>query len=923
LGRFLWSQLRHRRSRTATLGAGILVAAVSFTLLTSAASTSELRVIGTVTEHFRPAYDILVRPPGSFSSLERERGLVRANYLSGILGGITMDQYREIKRIPGVDVAAPIANIGYIMPFTDIPVTLNDYLNDDPFQLYRIRFTWVANGGASEYPDSDGFLYYTRRDRFTVGANGLAEILPGGRTVDPCLGFVESGAGRLYRGGPFARRASEGLDCFSERSPGSRYRRVYSDFPFPPGDVGVTTYAAFPLLVAAIDPTQEQKLLDLDGTVVDGRALRASDRVRSFGDSRFGGHIVPVIGSSRTYVDEVIRVDIERLHVPESVNLPVRLSQDADTDLFVRRLAGEIVATETLSLQPIYDGLLDGFTQDPATWRSNRITYVRYWSASHVTYEQAAEGRQRPEVTHNDPTLTFSYYYGEGWAPQENADLTFRRLDTHNFLSPDPSRSTALHVVGRFDPELLPGFSELSAVPLETYYPPEIEPANRESRNALSGRPLRPTQNIADYVQQPPMMLTTLKAAKAFRDPGYVSGPFPDGLISVIRVRVAGVVGPDAISRARIESVAAAIHNRTGLAVDITAGSSPRPILIELPEGKFGRPELLLREGWVEKGVAIEFVDAIDRKSLALFGLILAICGFFLANGALASVRSRRTEIGTLLCLGWSQGAIFRAVLGEVALVGLVAGIAGTGLAAALVPAFSLEMPASRTLLVVPVALALAVLAGLFPAWRAARSVPMDAVRPAVSERGLRRRLHHVAGVAVANVARVPSRTALGAAGLAIGVAALTILVALNAAFQGVLVGTLLGNAVSVQVRGVDLASVAFTIALGGLSVADVLFLNVRERAPELVTLRTTGWRESDLRRLVLLEGLLIGGIGCLTGALFGAGIAGLVRGVPLTTVVASAGVSAAAGIAVAGLASLVPLAVVERLTPPTVLAEE
>lgn len=921
MGRFLWSQLRHRRSRTATLGAGILVAAVSFTLLTSAASTSELRVVRTVTKYFRPAYDILVRPSDSFSALERERGLVRANYLSGILGGITMDQYREIKRIPGIEVAAPIANVGYIMPFTDIPITMNDYLNDDPFQLYRVRFTWVANGGASKYPDADGYLYYTRKHRFALEAQGIEEVLRATRTAQPCLGFVKSSAGRLYSG-PFARHATDDLDCFSERSPGREFRRAISDFPFPPGDVGVTTYAAFPLLVAAIDPVQEQKLLDLDGTIVEGRALRASDRLRSFGSGRLAGRIVSVIGSSRTYVDEVINVEIERLSVPESMNLPVRLSRPTGTDRFVRGLPGDVVGTETLSLQPIYGSLLHSFTQDPATWRSNRTTYVRLWSASDVTYEATTGGHLRPEVTHNDPGPTFSYYYGDGWAPQENADLTFRSLDTHNFTL-DTTRTTALHVVGRFDPELLPGFSELSAVPLETYYPPEIEPANPESRSALSGRPLRPTQNIADYVQQPPMMLTTLQAAKTFRDPGYVSGTFPEGPISVIRVRVAGVLGPDALSRARIEGVAAAIHDRTGLAVDITAGSSPRPILVELPEGKFGRPELLLREGWVEKGVAVEFVDAIDRKSLALFGLILAICGFFLANGALASVRSRRGEIGTLLCLGWSQGAIFRAVLGEVALVGLVAGIAGTGLAAALVPAFSLDMPATRILLVVPVALVLAVLAGLVPAWRAARSIPMDAVRPAVSERGLRRRLHRVSGIAVANVARVPSRTALGAAGLAIGVAALTILVALNAAFQGVLVGTLLGNAVSVQVRGVDLASVGFTIALGGLSVADVLFLNVRERAAELVTLRTLGWDEADLRRLILFEGLAIGGIGCLAGALVGAGIAGFVRGVPLATVAVSAGVSAAAGIAVAGLASLVPLAVVERLTPPTVLAEE
>jgi putative ABC transport system permease protein len=84
VGRFIWSTLVHRRGRTATLGLGILVAAVSFTLLTAAVRTSQLQVRGTVTRNFRPAYDILVRPKGSFTHLDQRKGLVRANYLSGI-----------------------------------------------------------------------------------------------------------------------------------------------------------------------------------------------------------------------------------------------------------------------------------------------------------------------------------------------------------------------------------------------------------------------------------------------------------------------------------------------------------------------------------------------------------------------------------------------------------------------------------------------------------------------------------------------------------------------------------------------------------------------------------------------------------------------------------------------------------------------
>src|SRR2546426_862407 len=153
MGRFLFRQLRSRPSRTATLGAGILVAAASFVLLTSAVSTSALEVKGTVAKNWKTAYDILVRPKGSYTQLEREQGLVADNYLSGIFGGITMKQWRDVLGIPGVEVAAPIANIGYVLLGTDVGVPLTSYVGDDPIQLFRVRSTWVAHNGLSAYPE--------------------------------------------------------------------------------------------------------------------------------------------------------------------------------------------------------------------------------------------------------------------------------------------------------------------------------------------------------------------------------------------------------------------------------------------------------------------------------------------------------------------------------------------------------------------------------------------------------------------------------------------------------------------------------------------------------------------------------------------------------------------------------------------------
>src|ERR671924_346327 len=104
------SELRFRGGRSLALAAGIVVAAVTFTLLTAQTRASALHVRGTIAGSYRTAYDILVRPSGTRTALERRRGLVRANYLSGIVGGFSFAQYRTVQRIRGVAVAATVSS---------------------------------------------------------------------------------------------------------------------------------------------------------------------------------------------------------------------------------------------------------------------------------------------------------------------------------------------------------------------------------------------------------------------------------------------------------------------------------------------------------------------------------------------------------------------------------------------------------------------------------------------------------------------------------------------------------------------------------------------------------------------------------------------------------------------------------------------
>ncbi|MBA3388278.1 MAG: hypothetical protein H0U02_02805, partial [Rubrobacter sp.] len=180
---------------------------MSFILLTSSVGTSELRVRGTIARNFRGAYDILVRPSDSFTPLEKQRGLVRENYLSGIVGGITLRDYRRIRRTPGVAVAAPIANIGYIAPFQVLHVRINRFLSRDPHQIYRLNFNFSANAGLSRYPATPQFVYYTTRHRLVQKNSRVKEVLDDGRKLRVCDGFYDSVAKRSVDVSPFARKA--------------------------------------------------------------------------------------------------------------------------------------------------------------------------------------------------------------------------------------------------------------------------------------------------------------------------------------------------------------------------------------------------------------------------------------------------------------------------------------------------------------------------------------------------------------------------------------------------------------------------------------------------------------------------------------------------------------------------------------------
>jgi putative ABC transport system permease protein len=135
--------------------------------------------------------------------------------------------------------------------------------------------------------------------------------------------------------------------------------------------------------------------------------------------------------------------------------------------------------------------------------------------------------------------------------------------------------------------------------------------------------------------------------------------------------------------------------------------------------------------------------DGEDAAFFLMFNFIFLVVGVVslfaggvvIANILLASVVERVREFGTRMALGASGIQIFAQVVAQVVVIAGIGGLAGLGLGSALTGAVAhfMKMPAVVTGTMATVALgtslSVGVVAGIYPAFRAARLSPVEALR--------------------------------------------------------------------------------------------------------------------------------------------------------------------------------------------------
>ncbi|MGF7060268.1 FtsX-like permease family protein [Brassicibacter mesophilus] len=604
---------------------------------------TQVNVSEDIENYSRDIYDILVRPENSESltkQIEKNR-LIEPNYLSKGEGGISIEDWKEIQSIQGIEVAAPAASMGFF----------NNSKNSVQLEL-PLDFAIRAD---ISYKTTDGCHKY--------------DIIPEGGNSDStaiCINNVD----KLDR--PYVSLKS------SDTSLRGSENGIFLQWLLPP---------IYNFLVA-VDMESERRLTGLDIGDVEYIFSEPLEERSKIGD--YDAYDIPVL------VNDEVKIPIEvNIKIEELGKIRDEVEELLIKDKKIPRNSTREEAKEKAMLRREIDNKIKNIKGiNEKNIRLDLSKYLNAFQTTGIVY-QYLNGDIK--LT-NEGLIRFfpaiEYYTTEGieyGTEKSNDDIVMipkpvgikdEQIQYNQLKEKGKDRTISIeeyvkkgNKIYNLVPVANTSFSgpkrnELVKAPLGVYGSEKFYIEDDEKGSQLEGkRELYPTTTLGTFLLPAAHGFTTLEAAELIKG---------DKPIDAIRVRVAGVDSYNRDGKAKIERVAEEIVLKTGLHVDIVAGSSPREIKLKLQDYKGIKGIGQVVTSWINLNVSTMVQKEFNLLVITISAFFIIISLIFLYNRTQVYIWHRRKEIKVLKGEGWTKRRISIMLSSETIIVWLLSMI-GTG----------------------------------------------------------------------------------------------------------------------------------------------------------------------------------------------------------------------------------------------------
>lgn len=615
-----FKQILRRKFASLLFIISITLIFITLPIIATSLTNVNQEVESNITHYARGSYDLLIRANEVKHPLEEELGIVPENYIGLGNGGISYDQWQKIKNREDIEIAAPIASLGY---FTG---EQNNFALYEPVSDYERHLV--------QFQTTDGINRYPLGSEYTCYQIKLSE------------NDISSGTdGYFYNNYDFVINPWEELLNYCQ--PGA------SAFPIPP----------MYYLTVGIDPEEEEKLTGISYDSINPKYFLNG---QGYTESREieGAQTIPLLEVAEEDSSIFVEIKVDQLPLNKELVTSYRegIEEDGaffsllnDTDKYnvlleqlngMKEVHQKQFHLDISSLIQAYDqnpeGILlyeDGHLGSIEEYMiknqehnyfisfSKEYTTVSY-KAGNTNYELVDGQYTIKKMGEDNGVPIYREVVKEGLgfreALQSNSDISIRYIT---------------QLVNRV--EIGDKKESLASSPLAIYQNAPVMFIGEGSNEPV---PMQATLSPGGFVTPSASGLTNIQSAE------FIKGDKP---IDAIRVKVAGLSTYTKDAANKIENIANEIREM-GLDVQIIAGSSPQKLKVNV-EGVG-----LVEETWTTLGAAGNIISEWNLTTAIIGILFFVVTLLYLLNRMKFWQVDSNEDHTLLLQIGWKTKHVMK-----------------------------------------------------------------------------------------------------------------------------------------------------------------------------------------------------------------------------------------------------------------------